>query len=73
MGSWVGHPIDGLTALWGAPESKISREDGGFTYTWTTFSSNQYGVRQCRQSFVTDAQGIITSWSYNGCPKYVPK
>jgi hypothetical protein len=45
MSSWVGRSIDDVTAAWGAPESKMSRADGGATYTWTTFSSNQYGVR----------------------------
>jgi hypothetical protein len=71
MSSWVGHSIDDVTAAWGAPESKINRTDGGVTYTWTTFSSNEYGVRQCRQSFVTDASGKIVSWSYAGCPKFI--
>ena len=44
MSSWEGRSIDDLTAAWGAPESRINRTDGGATYTWTTFSSNQYGV-----------------------------
>ena len=71
MSSWVGHSIDDVTASWGAPESRIPRNDGGATYTWTTFSSNQYGVRQCRQSFITDSEGIVVSWAYSGCPRYV--
>ena len=71
MKSWMGYHIDKATASWGAPESRISRNDGGFTYTWTTFSSNQYGVQQCRQSFVTDSEGVIVSWSYSGCSRLV--
>jgi hypothetical protein len=71
MKSWVGNNIDNVTASWGAPESRIARSDGGYTYTWTTFGSNQYGVRQCRQTFVTDSTGTVTSWSYNNCPRFV--
>jgi len=71
MGSWVGHSIDDVTAKWGAPESRMARSDGGATYTWNTISSNQYGVQQCRQSFVTDALGKVVSWSYSGCSKFV--
>ena len=71
MSSWVGDSIDDVTASWGAPESRIPRSDGGATYTWTTFSSNQYGVHQCRQTFVTDSKGIIVSWSYNGCSRFL--
>lgn len=73
MKSWVGKPIDDVTASWGAPESKMPRSDGGYTYTWTTFSSNQYGVHQCRQSFVTNSEGTVVSWSFNGCPRFVIK
>ena len=71
MSLWVGLSIDDATSAWGAPESRMNRADGGGTYTWTTFSSNGYGVHQCRQSFVTDPSGTIISWSYSGCPKFV--
>jgi len=73
MKSWVGKSIDDVTAAWGAPESRMSRSDVGETYTWTTFSSNQYGVRQCRQSFVTNSEGTVVSWSFSGCPRFVRK
>lgn len=71
MSSWVGKSIDDATASWGSPTSRIPRNDGGATYTWTTFSSNQYGVHQCRQTLVTDSSGTIVTWSYNGCPRFV--
>lgn len=71
MKSWVNSNIDDVTASWGAPESRIARSDGGYTYTWTTFNSNQYGINQCRQTFVTDSTGTITSWSYSGCKPFV--
>lgn len=71
MSSWMGSSIDDVTAAWGAPESRINRADGGATYTWTTFSSNQYGVNQCRQTFVTDSSGTIVSWSFAKCPRFV--
>jgi len=71
MSSWEGRSIDDVTAAWGAPELRINRTDGGATYTWTTFSSNQYGVQQCRQTFVTDSTGKIVTWSYTGCPRFV--
>ena len=73
MGSWQGRSIDDVTAAWGAPESSINRKDGGVTYTWTTIRSNQYGVHQCRQTFVTDPAGKIVQWSYAGCPRLVRK
>ena len=73
MASWVGDSIDDLTASWGAPDSRINRNDGGATYTWETLNSNKYGVQQCRQTFVTNPAGKIVSWSYNGCPSFVPK
>ena len=71
MSSRVGGSIDDVTANWGAPDSMMKRTDGGTTYTWITFNSNQYGTHQCRQSFVTDSSGKIVNWSYSGCPRYV--
>ena len=73
MKSWVGHPIDDVVSAWGAPDSRMGRADGGAVYTWVTVSSNQYGVQQCRQSFTTNAQSVVTGWSYNGCPRWVRK
>src|SRR5262245_47935157 len=71
MNSWVGHPADDLVALWGAPDSRISLENGGAVYTWISVSQNHYGVTQCRQSFNVDSKGVITGWSYSGCPKVI--
>jgi hypothetical protein len=71
MSFWEGRSIDDVTAAWGAPESRIDRTDGGATYTWTTFGSNQYGVQQCRQTFVTNPSGTVVSWSYAGCSRFV--
>ena len=71
MDSWTGKSIDDVTAMWGAPESVISRNDGGATYTWKTFRTNNYGIHECRQSFVTNSNGSIVSWSYNNCPRFV--
>jgi len=73
MKSWVGHPIDDVVAAWGAPDSRMARTDGGAVYTWITVSGNQYGVQQCRQSFTTNAESVVTGWSYNNCPRLVPK
>jgi hypothetical protein len=67
MNSWIGSSIDDVTASWGAPESSMNRADGGVAYTWIWFSSNQYGVRQCRQTFITDSTGKVVRWSYAGC------
>lgn len=69
MQSWVGDSIDDVTASWGAPESQMNRADGGSVYTWRTTSGNAYGVNTCTQSFVTNAEGTIVSWSYNNCRK----
>ena len=73
MGSWKGSSIDDLTASWGAPSSKISRQDGGYTYTWVSISSSEYGVRQCSKTFVSNKAGVIVDWSYNNCSKYYLK
>lgn len=73
MASWVGKSADSLTASWGAPSSTIARGDGGTTYTYTTFGSNQYGLHQCRQSFVVDQGGTIISWAHSGCRRFVFK
>jgi len=68
MDSWVGYHIDEVTAAWGAPSGQIARSDGGHTYSWETTSGNTYGVSTCTQSFVTDAEGYVRTWSYNNCP-----
>lgn len=73
MQSWVGDSFDNLSASWGAPNSIISRKDGGATYTWETISSNKYGIQECRQTFITNPEGKILSWSYYGCPAFVLK
>jgi hypothetical protein len=73
MASWTGNTIDDLTASWGAPSSRIERQDGGATYTWSTLSSNQYGVHECRKTFVANSAGTITTWSYTGCKKHFLK
>ncbi len=63
MDSWVGSSIDELTEKWGAPSKSFARKDGGYTYTWIEFN----GQSQCSQTFITDINGKIQSWSYNGC------
>jgi hypothetical protein len=67
MNTWVGEPIDDLTAKMGAPTTKLARDDGGYVYTWVVFTEMQ----QCNTSYVTDAKGIIKTWSFSGCSKYV--
>lgn len=67
MQGWVGEPIDKLTEKMGAPTSRIQKTDGGYVYTWIVFNEMQ----QCNTTYVTDAQGTITTWSFSGCSKYV--
>lgn len=62
MRSWVGEHIDKVTEVWGAPETRAGRSDGGAVYTWMT--------GQCRQSLVVDPQGVVTRWSFNNCPRF---
>jgi len=71
MNSLMGKPIGDAIAILGAPESKISRRDGGETYIWNIISSTQLDENQCRQLFVTNSSGIIVSWSHSGCPRFV--
>jgi hypothetical protein len=68
--SWVGHPLDEMTASWGAPENVINREDGGKTYTWFTTISAEYGGGICKRSVTTNSKNLIVTWSYNNCPKW---
>ena len=59
--SWIGNHVDDLTAEWGAPDSRIAREDGGFTYTYSQHMTNLGGMEwRCRWTFVTDASNHIT-------------
>jgi len=73
MSSWVGNSIDDATAAWGAPDSRMARNDGGGTYTWTVRTSDKYGIHECRRTLVTNSSERIVSWAYNGCPKFVRK
>ena len=66
MRTWVGSHIDSLTEKIGAPTTKIERSVGGYVYTWV-----EYGQVQCSKNYITDADGIIVSWSYNNCSEYV--
>ena len=66
MDSWVGSSIDDATTSWGAPNSRMERNDGGATYTWINYWSTQYGMSQCRRTLVTDSSGKIVTWSYAG-------
>jgi uncharacterized lipoprotein YehR (DUF1307 family) len=70
MDSWEGSSIDDLTASWGAPSSRMRRTDGGYTYTWSSIRSNEYGVSECRKTFVSNAEGIIIKTTYSNCSKY---
>ncbi len=36
-----------------------------------TVSTDQFGVHQCRKTFVTDSQHRVSQWSYANCPKFV--
>jgi starvation-inducible outer membrane lipoprotein len=71
MNSWMGRNIDDVVRVWGSPASVTQNRSGGATYTWITLSSNQYGVRQCSQSFSTNNLGTIEFYSYANCPRVV--
>ena len=66
MRTWVGSHIDSLTEKIGAPTTRIERSNGGYVYTWI-----EYGQVQCNKNYITDADGIIVSWSYANCSEYV--
>jgi len=67
MHGWMGFHIEDVTAVWGVPQNKMERDDGGSTYTWTTFHGNLH----CRRSFTTNSSGKIVDWSYDNCPHRV--
>lgn len=69
MKSWVGEDEAKLLASWGAPDSVMNLDDGRKIYTWKRIWSNQNGVYQGRQTFTVDADGTVTSWSYENMPR----
>lgn len=66
MRTWMGKHIDRLTHAMGAPNAKIERSTGGYVYTWI-----EYGQVQCKENYITDADGIVVSWSFANCSEYV--
>jgi len=69
MQSWVGHDESELLARWGSPDLVTELKSGEKVYTWKRIWSNQYGVRQGRQTFTIAPNGKVTHWSYENMPR----
>ena len=74
--SWEGEPIENVTASWGAPDSIVynhvvyNHANGGATYTWTTVTNGEYGIRTCRRTLVSNSSGKVIKGTYSGCPYF---
>jgi len=69
--SWEGEPIENVTASWGAPDSIVYiHANGGATYTWTTVTNGEYGIRTCRRTLVSNSSGKVIKGTYSGCPYF---
>jgi hypothetical protein len=67
MSSWVGKPMGGMLAAWGAPDTTIKLDDGTSVLTWKrVWYRNEYR-HECRKSFTVGADSNIKKWSYNDC------
>lgn len=73
MQSWVGKSSSELIAVWGAPDNTARLENGSSAMTWINVFGNQQGVGTCRRTFVADASGVVSRWSYTGCPRFQRK
>ncbi|PSU36343.1 hypothetical protein C9I99_04945 [Photobacterium lutimaris] len=56
--SWTGHHIDELVKQWGEPNQMKSEEGGVIEVEYKIFSDS------CTYIFITDEQGIISSYKY---------
>ena len=59
--SWIGDHIDDVTAAWGAPDARIARESGGYTYTYNQHAGDLGGREWvCKWTFVTNKDNRVT-------------
>ncbi|MCG3148114.1 MAG: hypothetical protein PCFJNLEI_01556 [Verrucomicrobiae bacterium] len=73
MQTWVGQPESKLIARYGAPDTQISLPDGSSVYTWKRTWHDRNGFIQIgRQNFIVNSSGIITDFSANNVPRYLP-
>jgi hypothetical protein len=78
MQGWVGKNESELMAAWGAPTSSYQSKDGSVVATWKessivhdNSSSTGYKTRNCVKTFLVDAEGVLSKWKYEHCPRYV--
>lgn len=70
MRSWQGRHIEELMTNWGAPNTHSTLESGKAVYSWVSSWGSAYMMNTCRQTFVTNPEGIIVSWRFAGCPQW---
>ena len=67
--SWVGHSEAELFSSLGAPDSTANLSDGGKVCTWKKLWTDQYSSQHIgRQNFTINANGIVTSGTYQNMP-----
>jgi hypothetical protein len=64
---WTGHHREKLIQTWGEPIEDTILPNGRTELVYRNNWGDGYGHYTCRRAFVTDDQGIIQSWSADGC------
>jgi hypothetical protein len=71
MNRWKGQPVEALIEAWGPPARETALGDGNKVVVYTTPQEVGVGgvgpATTCQKIFTVNAEGIIQSWSLQGC------
>jgi len=70
---WLGRPLQDLIAAWGPPVQSFEAAGGGSIHSWSMVIVKRRRSEECRRSVLVDADGIITNWLYDTCPRQQPR
>lgn len=62
----IGRPIDEVVLAQGNPSKVEKTPSGGFIYVWLHSRKTQEVTLTCNVKYLTDKDGIIMSWHYDG-------
>lgn len=76
LDSWVYNDINRVIESWGPPADEYQMSNGRTIYTWyydggvvalPTYGGGAAAVeRYCEVNFITDDEGIVVNWRYEG-------